>query len=162
MRCASCGAEVPDDAAGCLDLYHELAARTLSDRDPTFPHQLAVDAYAAQHAGAATKPITTAFALIGLCLVCERGFTGRQAQRVHMFLGRRRQEWPRFDPPADVGAITVADVLAAGDDARKQALQRWAASVWAAWRAQHERVAALIQERFDDRVDDRVDRRRDE
>jgi hypothetical protein len=149
MRCAACGAEVRDDAAGCLGLYHELAAKTLSDRDPTFPHQLAVDAYAAQHAGAATKPITTAFALIGLCLVCERGFTGRQAQRAHMFLGRRRQEWPRFESPADVGPITVADVLAAGDGARREALQQWAASVWAAWRDQHEPVAALIRERFD-------------
>jgi hypothetical protein len=150
MRCVSCGAEArDDDAAGCLGLYHELSAKTLSDRDPTFPHQLAVDAYAAQHAGAATKPITTAFALIGLCLVCERGFTGRQAQRAHMFLGRRRQDWPRFEPPADVGPITVADVLAAGDGARKEALRRWAASVWAAWRDQHERVAALIRDRFD-------------
>ena len=100
MRCTGCGAEMRDDAAGCLGLYHELSVHTLSDRDPTFPHQLAVDAYAAQHAGAAPKPITTAFALIGLYLVNERGFTGRQAQRAHMFLGRRRQEWPRFSPPA--------------------------------------------------------------
>jgi hypothetical protein len=149
MRCAACGAEVPDAAAGCLGLYHQLAAQTLSDRDPTFPHQMAVDAYAAQHAGAATRPITTAFALIGLYLVCERGFTGRQAQRAHMFLGRHRQEWPRFEPPADVGPITVADALAVDEGARKQTLRRWAASVWAAWRDQHDRVAALIRERFD-------------
>jgi hypothetical protein len=149
MRCTACDAEVGDDAAGCLGLYHELTARTLSDRDPTFPHQLAVDAYAAQHAAAATKSITTAFALIGLHLVCERGFTGRQAQRAHMFLGQRRREWPRFEPPSDVGTITVADVLAVGDDARKEMLRRWAASVWAAWRGEHERVAALIRARFD-------------
>ena len=149
MRCPGCGATLRDEAAGCIALYHELAAQTLSDRDPTFPHQLAVDAYAAQHARTAPKPITTAFALIGLYFVNERGFTGRQAQRAHMFLGRRRQEWPRFEPPADVGPITVADVLAASDGTRKQALQRWAASVWAAWREQHERVADLIRERFD-------------
>lgn len=147
MRCAACGAPLRDEAAGCIALYHELSARTLSDRDPTFPHQLAVDAYAAQHAGAAPKSITTAFALIGLYLVNARGFTGRQAQRAHMFLGRRRQQWPRFDPPADVGPVTVADVLAAGD--RDAALRRWAASVWAAWRGQHERVAELVRERFD-------------
>ena len=153
MRCAACGAPLRDEAAGCIALYHELSVQTLSDRDPTFPHQLAVDAYAAQHAGAAPKSITTAFALIGLYLVNERGFTGRQAQRAHMFLGRRRQEWPRFDPPANVdvgvgvGAVTVADVLASGD--RNAALRRWAASVWAAWRDQHERVVELVRERFD-------------
>src|SRR4051812_2273690 len=123
MRCAACGVEAPgEDGARCLALYHQLSVHTLSDRDPTFPHQLAVDAYAAQHAGPETKPITTAFALIGLYLVCERGFTGRQAQRAHMFLGRRRQEWPRFDPPAERGAVTVGDVLAAGNDQRHEAL----------------------------------------
>jgi hypothetical protein len=154
MRCPGCGATLrDDDPAGCLGLYHELSVRTLPDRDPTFPHQLAVDAYAAQHAGSAPKSITTAFALIGLYLVCERGFTGREAQRAHMFLGRTRQEWPRFEPPPDVGAITVADVLAAAtsDDARNEALRRWVQSVWAAWRHEHARVAALVGERFDQR-----------
>ena len=156
MRCLGCGVETPgEDGAGCFGLYQELSVHTLSDRDPSFPHQLAVDAYAAQHAGPDVKPITTAFALIGLYLVCERGFTGRQAQRAHMFLGRRRQEWPRFDPPADRGAVTVADVLALAADAggRNEVLRRWAASVWAAWRDQHERVAALVRDRFDDARD---------
>jgi hypothetical protein len=149
MRCTGCGAELRDGAVGCLGLYHELSVHTLSDRDPTFPHQLAVDAYAAQHAGAAPKAITTAFALIGLYLVNERGFTGRQAQRAHMLLGRRRQHWPRFSPPVQVGDITVAHVLAAGDAGRVQALRRWAASVWDAWRDHHMEVAALVRDRFD-------------
>lgn len=150
-RCPGCGLETPesDGAAACLASYHELSAQTLSERDSTFPHQLAVDAYAGQHAGASSKPITTAFALIGLYLVCERGLTGRQAQRAHMFLGRRRQEWPRFQPPVDCGTVTVADVLAAGENGRNEALRRWAASVWAAWHDQHERVAELVRRRFD-------------
>ncbi|HEY7377039.1 MAG TPA: DUF5946 family protein [Polyangia bacterium] len=152
MRCPACGAGLrAGDAAGCLGLFHELSVATLSDRDATFPHQLAVDAYAAQHAGSAPKPLTTAFALIGLYLVCERGFTGREAQRAHMFLGRRRQEWPRFRPPADVGPITVADVLAAGEGGRQAALRRWAAAAWAAWRDQHQTVVELVRERFDSR-----------
>jgi len=150
VRCPDCGAQLRDDVtAGCLGLYQELSVQTLSDRDPTFPHQMAVDAYAAQHAGRDSKPITTAFALIGLHLVCERGFTGRQAQRAHMFLGRRRQDWPGFTPPADRGALTVADVIAAGADGRNAALRRWAESVWAAWRDEHTHVADLIRDRFD-------------
>src|SRR4029078_4923327 len=95
---------------------------------------------------AARERIHTAFALTRLSLVCERGFTGREAQRAHMFLGRRRQEWPRFQAPADVGAITVADVLAAGEQGRPAALRRWAAAAWAAWRDQHQAVAALVRE----------------
>jgi hypothetical protein len=148
MLCPGCGARLRDGDA-CIGLFHELSAQTLSERDPTFPHQLAVDAYAVQHAGPDTKPITTAFALIGLYLVNERGFTGREAQRAHMFLGRHRQEWPRFEPPPVRGDVTVADVLAAGGAGRKEALRRWAASAWAAWRHQHERVGALVRERFD-------------
>jgi hypothetical protein len=152
MRCPGCGLEADGDAAAaCLARYHELSAYTLSDRDPTFPHQLAVDAYAAQHAGATSRPMTIAFALIGLYLVFERGFTGHQAQRAHMFLGRRKQEWPRLAPPDDRGAITVADVVAAGETGRNEAIRRWAASVWAAWHEQHERVAGLVRDRFDRR-----------
>jgi hypothetical protein len=152
MHCPDCGAELRDeDGAECRGLYYELTAQTLSDRDPSFPHQLAVDAYAAQHAGQASKPISTAFALIGLYLVCERGFTGREAQLAHMFLGRHRQEWPRFNPPAECGAVTVADVLAAGEAGRGEALKRWAASAWGAWRDQHPRVIDLVRERFDQR-----------
>jgi hypothetical protein len=132
----------------CRALYHQLTAETLSDADPSFPHQLAVDAYAAQHPGASSKPITTAFALIGLHLVCERGFTGRQVQSAHMQLARRRQEWPRFQSPARRGAVTVADVLAAGGDKRNEALSRWVRSVWAAWESEHGRVAALVRERL--------------
>jgi hypothetical protein len=152
MRCPGCGLEAKSEPAGaCLARYHELSARTLADRDPTFPHQLAVDAYGAQHATVTSKPIATAFALIGLYLVLERGFTGHQAQRAHMFLGRRKEEWPRFEPPDDRGAVTVADVLAAGEGGRNEALRRWAASVWAAWRGGHERVAELVRARFDRR-----------
>jgi hypothetical protein len=149
MRCTFCGAPLRDEAVGCIGLYHELSVHTLSDRDPTFPHQLAVDAYAAQHAGPDTKPITTAFALIGLYLVCERGLTGYQAQRAHMAIGRRRHEWPRLQPPARRGEVNVADVLAAGDAGRKAALHRWAASAWAAWHDQREQIVALVRDRLD-------------
>ena len=68
-------------SAECQRLCHELSLYTLSHGDAFFIHQVAVDAYAAQHAGPASKPITVAFALIGLCLLLERGHTGRAVQR---------------------------------------------------------------------------------
>ena len=67
--------------------------------DAFFIHQVAVDAYAAQHAGPASKPITVAFALIGLCLLLERGHTGKAVQRAHMRSPSRSKSWPSFDPP---------------------------------------------------------------
>src|SRR5215471_21282434 len=91
--------------------YHELTAYTLSHTDPAFIHQYAVDAFAAQTADDATKPITLAFALVGLYLAAERQYSGRQVQRVHTLLARRRKRWPKFDSPEFRGAITVRDVM---------------------------------------------------
>jgi hypothetical protein len=44
-----------------------------------------------------TKPIAVAFSLAGLYLHVEKGFSGRQVQRAHMQLARRRKRtWPTF------------------------------------------------------------------
>ena len=51
--------------------YEELQYYTLGHGDHTFIHQHAVDAWAAQHADHNTKPITLAFALVGLYLSGE-------------------------------------------------------------------------------------------
>jgi uncharacterized protein DUF5946 len=122
-------------AAGILTSW----TQTLSDR--AFVHQHVVDAYAAQHVTATAPSIRAAFALVGLHLACDRGLTGRQVQRAHMWLAKTRRDWPRFDAPAGE-AMTVADVLAAPD--RTAAIHRWAASVWACWQPDHLRVRQLV------------------
>src|SRR6476469_1456072 len=93
--------------------YDELAGYSLTRGGPEFIHQHVVDAFAAQHATATTKPIAVAFALIGLYLHVERGFTGRQVQRAHMMLARRSRSWPVYKLPETRGQMTAADVLAA-------------------------------------------------
>ncbi len=116
------------------NLYDELAFYTLSHPDPAFVHQHLVDAYAAQHADGGSKPITVVFALIGLYLHMEKNFTGRQVQRIHMQLAKRRKEWPRLLPPQERGAITVAAVAATPPGAeRDEMIRDWCRSVWAAW-----------------------------
>ena len=120
--CPGCGMRLPrledgvtnpqvNASAECQRLCHELSLYTLSQGDEFFIHQVAVDAYAAQHAGPASKPITVAFALIGLCLLLERNHTGKAVQRAHMRLANRSKQWPLFDPPAQKGSVTVANVL---------------------------------------------------
>jgi len=112
-----------------LETYFDLTCWTLVRQDGRFVHQHAVDAYAAQHVGERMRPITTAFALIGLYLAVERGYTGRQVQLVHMKIGRRR-DWPRLEPPKDRGELTVMDILLAATDAKKEEmLMRPTASV---------------------------------
>ena len=129
------------------DTYYELACYTLVHPDPLFIHQHIVDAYAAQHADAHSKPISIAFALAGLYLYLERGHSGRQVQQAHMQLARKKHPWPRFTLPTDRGTMTVADVLRADPgDARDEAIRQWAASVWEAWSASHDQVAAWVKE----------------
>jgi hypothetical protein len=127
--------------------YDELASYTLIHRDPAFIHQHVVDAFAAQHATEDSKPIGTAFALIGLYLHVERGRSGREVQRAHMLLGRKRRQWPTFDLPLARGEITIRDVVAvAPGPERDRAIDGWCASVWDSWSGSHERVIALLRE----------------
>jgi hypothetical protein len=127
-------------------LYHELAYYTLSHPDPRFIHQHAVDAFAAQTADENSKPIKLAFALIGLFLHIEKGYSGREVQRAHMRLARHKKAWPQFRPPRDRGQIRVSDVLRASPGAeRDRAIEDWAASVWQAWREHHDQVAEFAR-----------------
>jgi Family of unknown function (DUF5946) len=126
--------------------YHELTAYTLSHPDPSFIHQYAVDAFAAQTADNNTKPITLAFALVGLYLAAERQYSGRQVQRVHTLLARRRKRWPSFDIPAHRGAMTVRDVMdTPPGPERDEMIRTWADSVWQAYSAQRDRVVDLLK-----------------
>jgi hypothetical protein len=127
-------------------MYAELAYYTLAHRDRGFIHQLAVDAYSAQHAGPETKPIAVALALAGLYLHLEKGFSGKQVQRAHMRLSRKKQQWPLFELPAGRGDVTIADVVEAPEgEQRDVAIERWCAAVWQAWHGSHARVVEWLE-----------------
>jgi len=135
----------PLDIAAAEDAaYQQLQCYTLQRGDVEFIHQHVVDAWAAQHANAASKPIGVAFALGGLYLHLERGFTGRQVQQAHMALARQPREWPSYPLPATRGSFSVIDVVAAPAGAqRDEAIDTWCVSVWAAYADSHDAVAAL-------------------
>jgi len=136
-------------AASEQEQYDELAYYTLAHSDPGFIHQNIVDAFAAQTATEADKPIKIAFALVGLYLCSVKGRTGRQAQLAHMRLAKYEKDWPRFAPPADRGAIRVGDVIAAAPGVDRDAMIRqWCESVWAAWSHIHAQIADLCQEKL--------------
>lgn len=132
-------------SSACVQLYWKLSAFTVSLRDSDFIHQLTVDTYAAQHSGPHMKPITMAFALIGLYLTFERGYTGGQVRKAHMVLGRAHIRWPSFDSPRTKSTVTVLDVLRdVTEDNYKEPITRWAKSVWDMWKPEHERVSRLV------------------
>lgn len=125
--------------------YDELSCYALAHGGRSFLHQHVVDAWAAQQAHAESAPIGVAFALIGLCLHVERGFSGRNVQRVHMDLARRSRSWPRFELPRERGRITAAEVMRSpAGPQRDQAIEAWCACVWEAWRDAHAAVRELL------------------
>lgn len=157
IECPGCGLNMPGQkllindrynaSQECWQLYGELTIYTMTSGDLTFMHQLVVDAYGAQHSGGVTKPITTAFSLIGLQLAVERDYTGWQVQQAHMQLAQKQKEWPQLAPPNPAGKVTLLDVML--EDAgweRDRALRQWAESVWQSWKQQHEWVRKIIDQ----------------
>jgi hypothetical protein len=126
-------------------LFYELCAYSLSQHSTEFIHQYVVDAYAAQHAGVGSKPIQTAFALIGLYLMAERGYTGRQVQLAHMTLAKSKRQWPRFIAPESAGTMNVETVLRQPPgDSRDQMIRAWARDVWQIWSSQQHKLDGML------------------
>jgi hypothetical protein len=153
--CPGCGLHLPiSDAPSdvrynaspeCWQLHGELTAYTVTRGNIAFIHQHLVDAYAAQHVKENARAIGVAFALIGLYLACERGYTGRQVQHMHMLLANRSKTWPHFTPPPLRDALTVLDVLQTPPgETRDHMLHQWTQSVWNAWSHEHDRVKTLF------------------
>lgn len=128
-------------------LFYELSCYTQNHHDPSFIHQYAVDAYAAQTADENTKPITITFALIGLYLHVEKNFTGKEVQNAHIKLGKYRKKWPHFDLPEFRGKIRVGDVISVPEGSRRDnCIVEWSRSVWDAYRNSHLIVENLVKE----------------
>ncbi len=151
MNCEYCGAII-FEGQKCQDLYYTLSYYTLNNKDKVFVHQYIVDAYGAQHANKESKPIRVAFALIGLYLFAEKGYSGREVQQAHMQLARGKSVWPKFVWPTKRGSMNVADVLKFREGKeRDEAIKQWAKSVWEAYADSRTKVINLLAEvRFKD------------
>ena len=127
------------------DLYNQLSYYTLAHPDASFIHQHIVDAFTAQTADVHTKPIAITFALAGLYLNIERKFSGKQVQKMHMNMARRRKTWPIFQLPENRGSITVSDVLATlpGKE-RDNMIHQWCQSVWDSFKESRGEIKAFV------------------
>ncbi len=130
------------------DAYDALCAYTLTLGDPAFIHQHVIDAFAAQNATDTSRPIHVAFALVGLYLHVERGFTGRQVQQVHQQLARHRGNWPSFTLPRTRGQLTAIDVMKAPEGPKRdRAIHEWCTAVWDAFAGNLTVVISLLNDR---------------
>ncbi len=116
------------------ELYNQLAFYTLAHPSPNFIHQHVVDAFAAQNANEKTKWITIYFALIGLYLYVEKGYTGKEVQLEHIRLSNRKKEFSPFVLPENRESFTIEDVLTKEQGREKdQAIEIWCKAVWEAY-----------------------------
>jgi hypothetical protein len=128
---------------GCWRLYGEVLAREYSDLAFAVVHRLTVDAYAVQHPGRPSPQTIQSVHvhLIGLCLVLERQADPSWATRVIGEATRAKGRFTWLEPPASMGAVSVADVVAATTpEAHLEAVRVWARSAWSAWAVHHETV----------------------
>lgn len=129
---------------------HELYFYTLGHPDRAlFIHQYCVDAYTAQSAVSDTRPIALVYALAGLYLFLDKGYTGLQVQQAHVQLSKHKDDLPRIPLPETRGETGPEQVLLAPPGAeRDREIGRWCASVWAAYAQAHSTIAAYCARRL--------------
>ena len=174
LVCVGCAGLVPEApgpvhpymraSPGCWALYGEVGVRVMTAAEVPAAGWHHVDAYAVQHPGGAQtdrrQRQSVAVHLITLCLLHEFGASperasarrSRTSERVLPAVGL--QDWPYLTPPADLGAVTTAEVHAAeGAEQFSERLTGWARSAWVAWSAHHDlvRTWATAARRSDDR-----------
>ncbi len=126
--------------------FQELSFYTLSHPDADyFIHQLAVDAYTAQTANEKIKKIGIVFSLVGLYLLIEKNYTGRQIQQAHGLLANYKEHLPDVELPAERGKITIADVLASKTN-RDELIKKWCEAVWLSYASSHELIRAFCDD----------------
>lgn len=110
--------------------FNELSFYTLSHTDSVyFIHQLVVDAFTAQTANEDTKKISLVFSLVGLYLLTEKKYTGREIQRAHTILSHHKEFLPEITFPSERGNITITDVLDEKTN-RDRMIKEWCYVVW--------------------------------
>lgn len=107
-------------------------------------HQLTVDAYAVQHAGASHPDKSVGVHLCGLYLVLEQGHRPPQVPPLLQRLAEAVNVWPSF-PPVQSRGLTVLDVaLADSVEAHSALVSEWSAGVWESWSAHHAAIQHLV------------------
>ena len=126
-------------------LFEELSYYTLSHPDSDyFIHQLIVDAFTAQTADKDTKRISLVFSLVGLYLLIEKNYTGKQIQRAHTVLANYKEHLPIIKLPENRGEITISEVLKSELN-RDEMIKKWCSSVWKEYESSKEEIKRFCE-----------------
>ncbi|MBA3823156.1 MAG: hypothetical protein H0X24_04515 [Ktedonobacterales bacterium] len=136
--CPECGAAISGGREGCQAQMDALNARARSDVRYASTARLAFDTYCMQHpATYCVSAKSYAAHLMGLC--CGVDFAGNPV--IYTALQRwlnGSKALTKPPVPPERGSMTVRDVAAATTpQTYAQAVQHWAATVWADYQSQH-------------------------
>lgn len=132
-----------ESTPGCWAAYGRVLAAEYQGRAHIDVHRLTVDAYAVQHPGRPSRQAIQSVGvhLVRLCLFHERGLTAESANAAMLAAARHKADYHWLEPPASLGALTVADVERQDDVAsHARAVRDWAAQMWAVWSPHHATV----------------------
>jgi hypothetical protein len=139
----------------CWDLYTEVLAAEYSNAFLFGRiHQLTVDAYAVQHAGAKHPDKSVMIHLIGLHLAFVRGLQSFQIPPVLQRIASEIHTWPHFRPVEEKVSITVFNVaLCSNTEEHIQVVREWAGFVWKAWAPYHYEIANFVSDYSKELID---------
>ncbi len=104
-----------------------------------------VDSYGAQHAGGPAKKMGVVFAVTGLYLYLEKGYTGKDVRQAHADMAQHKgYNWPALLSPDPKYRMTISDVITATD--KDKAIHEWAVSTWAAWQKDRALIITICNE----------------
>jgi hypothetical protein len=134
---------------GCWNAFCEVLNKEYSDFEYGKNHRLTVDAYALQHPGNPSPQTISSVAihLASLCQILEHGYSLSAATEFMQAFADHKDAFLWLDPPADLGAINVADVLASDTGLMHLTkVEEWATTTWQAWHAHHQQINSWIQQ----------------
>ncbi len=153
LECPGCGGRFApfdgpvhaymESSPGCWQAFGQVLAREYGNPGLFAVHRLSVDAYAVQHPGGDSRQAIQSVGvhLVRLCLFLERGLTAEAANDAMLRVAKAKAAMTWLARPASLGAVTVADVVAATDaPAHADLVRRWARAAWDAWATHHDLV----------------------
>jgi hypothetical protein len=138
-------------SAACWRIYGEVLAREYEDLNYWRAHQYTAHAYAAQHPGKPNPQTIQSINvhLVALYLLLEKELEPHQVAKPMAQLAKIKAQLEWLEPPDSRGELTIREVHAAQESAQHLDLtQRWAKSVWQAWKHQHTAIRSLAARLF--------------
>ena len=144
--CSLCGFQADEFQrwSSCDEARDELFAITWTLPRPPFIHQLATDAYSAQHLRSEMSPVSKLFPLMGLYMASELGASGLEIQLAHMHKSTDfdRKNWPNLEVRPNSFQMNVGHVLQREPD---EAIQEWVRLTWESFASVHKSVCQFCK-----------------